>query len=335
MESLVAVKPRLGFAGVGWIGKNRMESIIKSHAAEIIGVSDPDPLLINQVEQEMPELQQYASFEAMLDSDLDGIAIATPSALHAAQALAALHKGKAVFCQKPLGRNEAETTGVVDAARSNNLLLEVDFSYRYTQAVQQIKKILDSGELGEIYGIHLTFHNAYGPNKPWYYNPALSGGGCLMDLGIHLIDLLFWLLDKPVMTDLHSRLFHKGKLLSKFENTVEDYAVSQLVLNNKMAVQLTCSWHLPAGRDAIIEVSFYGENGGVAFRNVKGSFYDFVAERFEGTTTQTLAAPPDDWGGRAAVHWAEALAQGKKFDPGAQSYVEVAHVLDALYQNCS
>lgn len=335
MESLVATKPKLGFVGVGWIGKNRMEAITKSGMVEVTGVSDPDQSLIDQLGLQVPEIQKYASFEAMLDSELDGIVIASPSALHAEQSLTALQKGKAVFCQKPLGRSEAETAAVVEVARFNNLLLGVDFSYRYTQAIQQIKKVIDSGELGEIYGIHLTFHNAYGPNKPWYYDAALSGGGCLVDLGIHLIDLLFWLLEKPVLTDMHSHLFHKGKRLQKIENTVEDYASAQMVFNDKTAVQLTCSWHLPAGRDAIIEASFFGENGGVAFRNVNGSFYDFVAERYHGTATQALATPPDDWGGRAAVHWAEALAQGKKFDPQAQSYVDVARVLDILYHNCS
>lgn len=332
MESLVATKPKLGFAGVGWIGRSRMEAVTGSQLAEIQGISDTDQNLINKIGQEMPGVPQYDSFEAMLESDLDGIVIATPSALHAEQSLAALQKGKAVFCQKPLGRNEAETAEVVEAARGSNLLLGVDFSYRYTEAIQQIKKVIESGEMGEIYGIHLTFHNAYGPDKPWYHDPVLSGGGCLMDLGIHLVDLLFWLLDKPVVTDLHSRLFHKGKLLQS-RHAVEDYAVAQMVLNNKTAVQLTCSWNLPAGRDAIIEASLYAENGGVAFRNQHGSFYDFVAERFSGTATETLAAPPDAWGGRAAVRWAEDLAQGKQFDKSAQTYVEVARVLDAIYQS--
>ena len=185
----------------------------------------------------------------------------------------------------------------------------------------------------EIHGIHLTFHNAYGPDKSWYHDPALSGGGCLMDLGIHLIDLLFWLFDDPLVTDIHSNFFQKGKRLHRIENAVEDYAACQMVLNGHTVVQLSCSWFLPAGKEAIIEASFYGENGGVAFRNVKGSFYDFVAERFYGTTTETLVTPPDDWGGRAAILWVEALVHRKKFNPEAQTYVKVAQVLDTLYQH--
>lgn len=333
MESILATKPKLGFAGVGWIGKSRLEAVMKSEQAIIAAASDPNQTLLQELKQEIPAIQPYDSFEAMLDSDLEGIVIATPSALHAQQALAALQKGKAVFCQKPLGRHEKETAEVVEAARANKLLLGVDFSYRHTKAIQQIKQVIDSGELGEIYGVNLTFHNAYGPDKAWYLDPALSGGGCLMDLGIHLVDLLFWLLNKPVVTDVHSNFFQKGKRLRNTENAVEDYAACQLVLNEKTVVQLSCSWFLPVGKDAVIEASFYGENGGIAFRNVSGSFYDFVAERYNGTSTETLSAPPDAWGGRAAAVWAEALAQGKQFDPEAQTYVEVARVLDMLYQH--
>ncbi|MEX0772933.1 MAG: Gfo/Idh/MocA family oxidoreductase [Balneolales bacterium] len=333
--TLTSIKPRIGFAGVGWIGKSRMQAINNHHLAEMAAAADPDAAVTEQLKQEMPGLQTYSTFEAMLESELEGIVIATPSALHAGQALAALKKGKSVFCQKPLGRNEQETAKVMETARRRDLLLGVDFSYRYTQAVEQVKQTIASGELGKIYGIHLTFHNAYGPDKPWYRDADLSGGGCLMDLGIHLVDLLYWVLDSPQITDLHGRLFHQGKPLNKDLRHVEDYASVQLTLNDDTAVQLSCSWNLPAGKDAIIEAAFYGENGGAAFRNVNGSFYDFIAEKYSGTSAEILAEPPDDWGGRGALLWAEKLAEGNKFDSPAAVYTEVAGALDLIYQNCS
>src|SRR5690606_2112222 len=123
----------------------------------------------------------------------DGVVIATPSALHAEQSIAALNMGKAVFCQKPLGRNAAETRAVVEAARKNNLLLGVDLCYRHT-CFRRIHDIIQSGELGHIYATELTFHNAWGPGKEWFYDPKRSGGGCVVDLGIHLIDLALWTL---------------------------------------------------------------------------------------------------------------------------------------------
>jgi hypothetical protein len=96
-------------------------------------------------------------------------------------------------------------------------------------------------------------------------------------------------------------------------------------------VQLACSWNLHAGVDAVIGAAFYGTRGGAALRNVGGSFYDFTAERFSGTRRETLSAPPDEWGGRAAVAWATALAAGARFDPSAERLVDVAAALDGIY----
>jgi hypothetical protein len=88
---------------------------------------------------------------------------------------------------------------------------------------------------------------------------------------------------------------------------------------------------LPAGRDAVISAAFYGTGGGAAVSNIGGSFYDFQAERHFGTRSEVLCAPPDDWGGRAAVAWATQLADDPSFDPAAAELVRVAEVLDRIY----
>jgi predicted dehydrogenase len=112
---------------------------------------------------------------------------------------------------------------------------------------------------------------------------------------------------------------------------VEDYAVAQLTLEGGAVVRLACSWKLPAGRDAVIEATVYGTRGAASFRNVNGSFYDFVAERYRGTARERLASPPDAWGGRAAVEWAEGLRAGSGFNPEVAGLVEVARTLDRVY----
>lgn len=325
-------KPKLGFAGIGWIGQHRLEAVIKSQLAEVVGFSDSNKELCRKAKASVPNAISYDSFEALLEGDAEGIIIATPSALHAEQSIAALNKGKAVFCQKPLGRNVEETRAVVEAAKHNNCLLGVDFSYRYSQAIQKVKEEIQSGSLGELYAVNLVFHNAYGPDKPWYYDPKLSGGGCLMDLGVHLIDLLLWLLKPSTVTSVKSSLFQQGIKLKDRGSSVEDYAVAQLELDHQLVAQISCSWHLSAGKEAIIEASFYGTNGGVAFRNIAGSFYDFKAERYNGTATETLCEPPDSWGGKAIIAWAKQLSKGNSFNKDSQSFIKVAEVLDAIYE---
>jgi predicted dehydrogenase len=177
--------------------------------------------------------------------------------------------------------------------------------------------------------VDLVFHNAYGPDKTWFYDRALAGGGCLIDLGIHLVDLALWCLDFPAVDAVSARMHQGGRPWDGL--SVEDHAAAQLALASGAVVQLGCSWRLPAGCDAVIEASFYGTRGGASLRNVNGSFYDFTCQRFQGTARETLVTPPDAWGGRAAVDWADRLAQGQRFDPEGDRLVELAEVLDRIY----
>lgn len=300
-----ATRPRLGFLGVGWIGRNRLEAVARSGAAEVAAVVDP-------AAADLDGFHRLGSVEELLASDLDGVVIATPSALHAPQAVAALERGLAVFCQKPLGLTAAEARAAVEAARRVDRLLAVDLSYRELDAVAAMRERL--GEIGSVFAVELAFHNAYGPDKEWFYDVDLSGGGCVIDLGVHLVDLALWLLGFPGVETVESRLFRAGRPLAAGERAIEDYAVARLDLAGGVVVRLACSWRLHAGRDCVIEASFYGSKGAVSLRNIGGSFYDFVAELHHGTATRVLSAPPDEWGGRAAVAWARRLAAGERFD---------------------
>jgi len=318
---------RLGFLGVGWIGRHRMESMLATGLVSAAAYCDPADACADEAARLAPAARRVGGLEAMLDMGVDGVVIATPSALHAEQAVRALAAGPAVFCQKPLGRTAGEAAAVVAAARAADRLLGLDLSYRHTAAVAALRAALP--DLGAVHGADLVFHNAYGPDKPWFYDPRLAGGGCVIDLGVHLVDLALWLLDHPEIVDVHSRLLAKGRLVDAGQ--VEDYAVATLTTAQGAVLRLACSWHLPAGRDAVIDARFYGARGGVGLRNVDGSFYDFVAERYDGTATTPLAGPPDDWGGRAAADWARRLAAGAGFDPAAERFVDVARVLDRIY----
>jgi predicted dehydrogenase len=325
------MRPRLGFLGVGWIGRSRMQAVVEADIADIVGLADPSREMAAEAQKLAPDAALLATLDDILDFGVDGVIIATPSAMHAEQSIRALSRGASVFCQKPLGRNAMESQAVVDAARKADKLIGVDLSYRYTEGMQRIREIVRAGELGHVFAVDLVFHNAYGPDKPWFYDRTQSGGGCVMDLGVHLVDLALWVLEFPDVAKVTSQLFAGGELLPPAPERVEDYATATLQLSSGSAVQLACSWRLQAGRDAIISAAFYGTQGGAALRNVDGSFYDFVAERYRGTARETLATPPDAWGGRAAVAWARQLAAGSRFDVEAERFVSVARVLDGIY----
>jgi predicted dehydrogenase len=328
-------RPRIGFAGVGWIGLSRLKAVAAADTAQIVCITDTNREIARQavdtVVERAPGVGVARSFEELLNAQLDGVVIATPSGLHAEQAIAALESGLAVFCQKPLARTGREAGRVIDVARKKDRLLAVDFCYRTVAGVGAMMQLARTGALGEIFAVELVFHNAYGPDKPWFYDLRQSGGGCVMDLGIHLIDLLLLVLDYPRVAEVRSRLHAQGRLLGKPTIELEDHALAEVQFETGTTARLACSWRLAAGREAIIEAAFYGTRGAVVLRNVGGSFYDFVVEHCEGTTRRTLAEGPDDWGGRAINAWARQLAATSAFNPSAARLHDVAAFIDALY----
>jgi predicted dehydrogenase len=328
-------KPRLGFLGVGWIGRARMEALLHSGRCEAAAICEPDAGMADGAVALAPDAVLVGSLEEMLTLDLDGVVIATPSALHASQSISALDSGRAVFCQKPLGRSAAEVCAVVEAARRANCLLGLDLSYRHTNSMQEIRRLIGDGALGEIHSVDLVFHNGYGPDKPWFYDRTLSGGGCLVDLGIHLADLALWALDFPQIASIEGHLKTKGAPWQPQNGMVEDLAFATLVTDAGTVIRLACSWHLNVGRDAEISATFHGTNASARFANVDGSFYDFEAHRLQGTTSAMFASGPDDWGPRAALSWLDRLSHAPDFQAEALEFERVARVLEAIYSSAA
>ena len=322
---------RLGFAGVGWIGLDRMRAMLDTGVVEAAAIADVNPQCIEQAAGIVPRAAKLSSFPQLLELGLDGIVIATPSALHAGQAVAALETGHDVFCQKPLGRNAIEAAEIIATARRADRLLGVDMSYRFAAACRAVRDVIVTGGIGDVHAGELTFHNAYGPDKSWFYDRELSGGGCVLDLGIHLADMALWTLGFPKIASVTPRLFENGRRMRPGERAVETFASVSLETENGAVLQLLCSWGLHAGRDAIISADFHGRHGGASFRNVGGSFYDFVADRFEGTASQRLVEPPDPWGARAAADWARRMADGQGFDASIEEALNVARLVDRIY----
>ena len=320
---------RLGFLGTGWIGRNRMEAMLATGKAQAVAICDPSDEMAREAQALAPDAKLVESLDELLSLQPDGVVIATPSALHAEQCIQAFEAGASVFCQKPLGRTAAEVAAVLEAARQADQLLGVDLSYRQTAAMQAIHERIRTGDLGSVFAADLTFHNAYGPQSGWFWDPKLSGGGCLIDLGVHLVDLALWLFDFPEVTNAHATLLRDGRPAQPDE--VEDYAIGELQLADGVTVRIACSWNLNAGADAVIDASFYGTGGGARMRNEAGSFFDFSAELLRGRDTERLTSPPDDWGGRAAAEWVGKLSDGARFPESTTGLLQTAEVLDRMY----
>lgn len=322
--------PRIACLGVGWIGRNRLQGLLEEDLVEVVAIVDPDPVAARAAAAMAGGAQVLPSLDALGAGDVDGVMIASPSALHAEQSIAALRRGFAVMCQKPLGRDASEVDAVLSAARAADRRLGVDLSYRHVAGVAQMRERVQAGELGELFAVEATFHNAYGPDKAWFYDVQQAGGGCLVDLGTHLVDLVLWVCGASTAAVVDACCFAGGKPLTG-RHAVEDYARARLRLPSGAVASVTCSWNLHAGQDALIALELYGTAGALTLRNVGGSFYDFRVEHHLGTSSTVIAEPPDGWGPRAAEAWARALHRDPGYDPEIEGVAEVARILDAVY----
>ena len=321
---------RLGFLGLGWIGRKRLDAVAGASGVKIAALADSDGGRLSDAAAAYPDALPADDIEALLACDLDGVIIATPNAAHAAQATTCLSRGVPVFCQKPLGVTGAEAETVIEAARAADLLLGVDFSYRHVQGMNELRRRIVSGELGDILALDLVFHNAYGPDKPWVCERRLSGGGALLDLGVHLLDLALWLQSGSAPRLMSSRLFAHGKPLQHCDE-IEDMAYAELRQTNGAVVRIACSWHAHTGCDAVIGFELLGSRGGARWRNVGGSFYDFALDIFKGRTAERIASPPDEWGPRALGAWLHRLRSDRSFDAEAEVIAQSARLIDEVY----
>ena len=325
-------KPRLGFAGLGWIGGQRMQVLASAGSADVAAVCDPDETRAG----EACRLLRYqpavcSGFADLLAQPLDGIVIATPNALHEAQAAAAMERGIAVFVQKPLALSRAATERLVELARRRGLALGVDWSYRWLAGMSELKQRIEAGEIGTITAAELCFHNAYGPDAAWYYDIERSGGGCLLDLGCHLLDLCHWLLGARDPADVRARCFRGGRRLEPPIGEPEDLVLAEIDYASGLHAHLACSWRASVGRGAVIGCRVFGTDGGAELRNVGGSFYDFEVLLNRGDACERLGGPPDPWPGRALLDWAARLRDGKDAGEDLAPLAATAGVIDRIY----
>lgn len=192
------LKFRVGLVGAGEIGRLRAESLQSLSDVELVAVSDLDPDRAKQAAAASGqagvrvETRAEAIFE---NADIDGVILATPPRWHEELGLACLSAGKHLLCEKPLATTVEGCEVLVSAAGAAGLTLATGFTLRQTPAARQAKLLVDSGAIGELDHVRV-FHGHAGDefSNQWVRDATVSGGGTLMDNGIHMIDMALWFL---------------------------------------------------------------------------------------------------------------------------------------------
>ncbi|MBA2451122.1 MAG: Gfo/Idh/MocA family oxidoreductase [Chloroflexi bacterium] len=255
---------------MGWLGESLVKELSRFPRLRLAAVQDADPELAAEIAARYGSPRHGTDYEALVATpDVDVVVICTPNWLHGEQARAALRVGKHVLVQKPLALTPMDARATVDLAARVGKLLVVDYSYRYLETVRSLRVALP--DIGRVERVTATFHNIYGPSNRWPFEPRLSGGGALIDLGVHLLDLgLDALRPRRVRLEAAELSFARGY-------PVED-AARILVRLDEVPMTVEVSWN--ADRPlADISLQVDGERGRLRWENVAGSFFHFRSLR--------------------------------------------------------
>jgi predicted dehydrogenase len=272
---------RAGVIGLGWAGRQHMAAYDKEPGVELAALAglEAEPLQLLGKEYGVPGEHRYANWQDLIaDADLDVVSVATPTTLHAPIAVTALDRGLHVLSEKPLAEHADVGRTMVEAARRNDRVLDVSFNHRRRGDIQTLKKIIDGGLLGHIYYAKVGWLRREGiPGLgSWFTRAATSGGGPLMDLGVHMLDMALHLLGEPTVTSVSAATYaefgprgkgaspyaHEGKtgvLESEFD--VEDLSTAFLRLDDGGTLLLEASWAQWIPYDQRY-VAVYGSDGG-------------------------------------------------------------------------
>lgn len=193
---------RMAIAGCGLIGRKRLRAF--SPQNRLVVAADPVLQRAEELARAAPGASATSDWhQAVQRPDVDAVIAATSNDCLAAVALAAIKAGKHVLVEKPAARNSAELLPVMEAAAAHNVRVQVGFNHRFHPAFQKAREILDSGALGPLMFVRARYGHGgrLGYDREWRANPQLSGGGELLDQGVHLIDLASWFLGEFVEVD--------------------------------------------------------------------------------------------------------------------------------------
>lgn len=354
MNDLSPERPlRAGVIGLGWAGQQHVDAYAAAEGVDLVALAAKEEDLLAKVGDTYGVERRTTNWEDLLDEDLDVVSIATPTFLHAPMSIAALQAGINVLCEKPMAETGAAAEQMVTTAESQGKVLDVAFNHRQRGDVAALKQVVDSGLLGKIYYAKTGWLRRQGiPGMgTWFTSAKSAGGGALMDIGVHMLDMTLYLMGEPEVTaasaSTHAEFGPVGRGGSRFGVSsvedgspfeVEDLASAFLRLDGGGTLLLESSWAQWIPHDQVY-VTLYGSEGGASIEwggppedpynrlNIWSEVQGFPAK---------LAAPVGPNGGHAAsvdaflakVHSGEAIHVGREA-------LRRARVLDACYESAA
>ncbi|MFC7375893.1 Gfo/Idh/MocA family protein [Brachybacterium sp. GCM10030267] len=341
-------KFRIGVIGAGSIARFHLDAYAANPDVELIAISDVNLERARSVADRYGAPRAYADpHELLADAEIDGVSICTWNNSHATWAIAAIEAGKHVLVEKPIARTLAEALEIQKAVEASDRVVQVGFVRRHSPNCQVLKSFIDAGELGEIYYAKASCIRRMGNPGGWFADKEIAGGGPLLDIGIHVLDLCWYLMGSPkavsVSGNTYDHLGNRANIttmpryqVSDYDptkNSVEDMANAVIRFENGSSLLLDCSYSLHATKDSL-DVSVYGDKGGADLEpdlHIATEMHDSVVNIAPQISSGTFEMGPG-FAHEIANFVDAGLGRAESVAP-AWHGVEIVRILEAIYES--
>lgn len=322
--------------GMGW---NHVRFLSECAEAEVVGVADLNTASFEKVTGVVPIERCFTDYRAMLrETRPDLVTIALPNSLHAAVAIEAMEAGAHVLGEKPMAMNTAEALTIRDAAERLGKRFGLNLRFRFTPQARALKAMADDGFLGECYHAYTrwTRQDGFPGFGGWFGQKRLSGGGPLIDLGVHRLDLALWLMGNPNPVTVSGACHDKvgvpraqaaGKVFD-----VEDFATGFVRCDDGSSIIFESSWGNFQEKKEDMYTKVTGTQGALIYHNPAGSSVleaEYIGQQNGNIvkgTIQTTGAAMDPYS-----EMARCILTDRPFPASAEDGIRLQKILDGLY----
>jgi predicted dehydrogenase len=332
---------RCAVIGLG-VGASHVKGYTETPEAKLVAIVDTDPKRLEKHAETVGKDNCFTDYKTMLKTvQPDLVSVALPNFLHAPVSIDCLKAGAHVLCEKPMAMNIGEARKMIAVAKSARRKLGINLSYRFSAAARALKEMADGGFLGQPYHA-LTFwtrRDGFPGFGSWFGQKKLSGGGPLIDLGVHRIDLAMWLMGNPEPVAVSGMTHHhigvpRGKASNKLFD-VEDLSAGFVRFKNGASLLFEISWGGHQAEPERMSTTVMGTKGTLIHRN-EGGGYNFVGEYFTtfGTTKLNGRVAGAEGQSRSSMaSMVESISTGAPLVASAEDGLRIQRVLDGLYKS--
>jgi len=339
---------KVGIIGSGLIARLAHAPGYKAAGAEIVATADLVESRAIQLATDFDIPNTYTDYHELLARpDIDAVSVCVPNHLHREITVAALKAGKHVLCEKPMSVTVEDAQAMLQASKETGKILMLGFNNRFRSDVQRLKKFIDEGQLGDIYYAKTGYIRRRGTPFGWFTVKEESGGGPVIDLGVHVIDMTRYLMGNPrpvsVMASTYQKFRHynlmdtdawcssdvKEGLRTGKEFDVEDLATALIRFENGATLVMEASWASNiAERDSIYSTLMGDKAGAQLTPELK------IFSEQDGMLTDTLINTANRSPHTEEIkHFVNCVETGSEPISTAQHGVEIQQILNAIYES--